>query len=102
MERNRRGGGLLVFQPEILRLFVHGDHVVALVEDGLDDVVGGLAAQVLVRKEDVPHFGLLIVCVYAPVTRLRDDFVVVWWVLLLVECRVIYSAVSQVVIYFGG
>src|SRR5439155_12273748 len=42
MEGNRRSGGLLVLQPEILRLFVHGDQVVALVEDRLDDVVGGL------------------------------------------------------------
>src|SRR5712691_8549260 len=29
MEGNRRGGGLLVLQPEIFRLLVHGDHVVA-------------------------------------------------------------------------
>src|SRR5712692_9947736 len=40
MERNRRSGGLLVLQPEILRLLVYSDHVVALVEDGLDDVIG--------------------------------------------------------------
>src|SRR5258706_6907169 len=73
MERNRRGRGLLVLQPEILRLLVHGDHVVALVEDGLDDVVGGLVAQGLVRNEDVPHRGLTIVRVHAPVSRLRDD-----------------------------
>src|SRR5260221_21870 len=73
MERNRGGGGLLVLQPEILRLLVHGDHVVALVEDGLDDVVGGLVAQVLVRNEDVPHRGLTIVRVHAPVSHLRDD-----------------------------
>src|SRR5882672_9813978 len=61
MEGNRRSRGFLVLQPEILRLLVHGDHVVTLVEDGLDDVVRGLVAQVLMRNEDVPHRGLAIV-----------------------------------------
>src|SRR5215208_8194773 len=42
MKRDRRGRGLLVLELEVRRFLVHGDDVVLAVEDGLDDVVGGL------------------------------------------------------------
>src|ERR1044072_5662182 len=85
MEGNRRSGGLLVFQLEILRLLVHGDQVFALVEDGLYDVIGGPTVQVLVRNENVPHGGLLVVRVHAPVGRLGDDVLDVERAVLLVH-----------------
>src|SRR5205809_7987784 len=60
VERDRRGGGLLVLELEVERLLVHRDDVVLAVEDRLDDVVGGLVVHALVRDEDVHHRRLVV------------------------------------------
>src|SRR5688500_20189200 len=49
MEWDRRSGGLLVLELEVLSFLVHVDQVGALVDDGLDDVVGRLLVHALVR-----------------------------------------------------
>src|SRR6185295_11865827 len=57
----RRGFGLLVLELEVLRLLVHANQLVAVVEHRLEDVVGGLFVHRLVRHQQVHHRGLLVV-----------------------------------------
>src|SRR3954451_8795875 len=63
---------LLVLQPEILRLLVHGDDVGLVVEHGFHDVVGRLVVHALVRHQDVLHRGLVVVGLHALVRGLGD------------------------------
>src|SRR4051812_7768397 len=50
MERDRRSGGLLVLELDVLGFLVDRDDVGLVVEDRLGDVVGGLVVHVLVGQ----------------------------------------------------
>ncbi len=72
MERNRRGRGFLALELEILGFLVHADQIVAVLEDRLDDVVGGLLVHALVRHQQVHDGRLLVVRVHSLVRFLGD------------------------------
>src|SRR5687768_5396615 len=87
MPGQRRGVLLLVLELEVLGFLVHPDQLVAMVEDRLDDVVGGLVVQLLVRDQDVHHGRLLVVLLHAAVDILGDGVLDVQVAVLLVHCR---------------
>src|SRR5512134_3390913 len=84
---HRGGLGLLVLELDVLRFLVRADQVVTLVEDGLDDVIGGLVVHLLVRDEDVHHRRLLVVDRHALVGLLGDAVLDVEVAVLLVHRR---------------
>ena len=71
MPRDRRV--LLVLQRDARRLAVHGDELVALLDEELHDVVGDLVGHLLVRRQDVLDDGHRVVLLLARIHLRRDD-----------------------------
>src|SRR5690348_10754931 len=55
MPGHRRGGRLLVLEPDVVGFLVHAHQLVLVLEHRLHDVVGGLVVHVLVGDEQVVH-----------------------------------------------
>src|SRR5712691_11525515 len=72
VEGDRRRGGPLVLELDVLRLLVHADQLVLVLEHRFHDAVGGLVVHALVRHQQVHHGGLLVVVLHAPVHVLRN------------------------------
>src|SRR6266480_647813 len=52
---NRRGFLFLVLEPEVLRILVDADQFFLVLEDRLEDAIGGFLVHVLVRHQQVHH-----------------------------------------------
>src|SRR5216684_1627598 len=102
VERNRRRRGLLILELDVLRLLVHADQIVSMLEHRLHDVVGRFLVHVLVRHQQVHDGGLLVVGLHAAVGVLRDHVLYVQVAVLLVHRRHQVGVIARSVIAAVG